>query len=283
MKSIDLNPLLSVIRVAGPDARAFLHAQLTCNLDQRPASEGCLGACLTAKGKVVGSFLVLPDEDDLLLVGRTDNADNVVGHLARFVLRARVTLDVIPERFITGAIPDAGVPHPGAACSLASIRQQVDGAWRLADGRLLRIGAAGEREDLQGWRQFDLRQGLVLTAQQQSDRFIPQMLNLDGAGGVSFRKGCYPGQEIVARARNLGRVKRGLAWLITSSVVQAGDALHDETDASVGEVIEVLPAQAGFEALAVVRRDVTRAALAGGPAVDLRHFSDSEKSAPDPA
>lgn len=283
MKTIDLNPLLSVIRVSGPDARAFLHAQLTCNLDQRPSDEGCLGACLTAQGKVVGSFLVLPDEADLLLVGRTDNAENVVGHLARFILRSRVTLDIVIERVLTGSIPNAEIPHSGVTCSLASIRRQQDGAWRLADGRRLAIGVAGEGDDLRAWRQYDLRQGLVMTTARHSSRFIPQMLNLDGAGGVSFRKGCYPGQEIVARARNLGRVKRGLAWLMSGTSVLAGDPLNDDTGNSVGEVIEVLATEEGFEALAVVRRDVPQASLAGEQAVALNHFSSDEKNPPETA
>jgi folate-binding protein YgfZ len=211
-------PELSVIRVTGADARAFLHAQTTRSLQDLPATGRCLTAWLNAKGRVRALFEVVADGDSLWLVLPADNRDYVITELSRYILRAKVQIAAAG----TDELPDAL-----AAISLAP----TDADALVA-----------------------IRRGIPQITAALRERYIPQMLNLDRLDAVSFTKGCYPGQEIVARSANLGEVKRRIRRFTFGDGDRPvpGDAIVSADGQSAGEINRIAATDSGFELLAVV-------------------------------
>lgn len=257
----------ALLRVTGADARPFLQAQTTQRIDDLAAGETRLAAWLTARGRVRALFDVVPEHGSFLLVLPADNRDYVIAELGRFVLRNDVTLSADPE------------------CEIRSLCGDVD-AWLEARGLAIAPGAALTIDGLIAFRPLpdrvdfvgepaalDARLGAVTAAAAATaelamirhgrpaipaalrERYTPHMLNLERLDAVSFSKGCYPGQEIVARTENLGAAKRRILRFRTGagSCPAAGDEIADASLEVVGEVNRSAPAAGGgFELLAVV-------------------------------
>lgn len=235
---------LGLIRVEGSDAAAFLHAQLTNDaLDLAPGEARLSGYC-SPKGRLLAIALFWQSGDAyLLLVGR-DLLAPLVKRLAMFVLRSKVTItDVTAEHWILGCAgeeargllaaqvePLPGVPF-GAAVdagfSLVSVPPAVGLArWialvpRADHERFERVTAGHALSDGSVWRWLDIRAGLPVITVATQDKFVPQMINLEALGGVDFKKGCFPGQEVVARSQYLGKLKRRM----TGAHLEAAAAL----------------------------------------------------------
>jgi hypothetical protein len=173
-------PYLSVARASGADAEAFLQSQLSA--DVAALEDGASGfACYcTPKGQVLGLLLIGRRADDFLLAAHTALLPGLLKRLGMYVLRSRVSLVLEPDLCVSGA--------NGPEWSFAADAPDV--------------------ADTDAWRAEELRAGVAWLDSDTAEKFIPQMLGYDTIGAVSFQKGCYPGQEIVARARYLGKVKR---------------------------------------------------------------------------
>lgn len=173
-------PYLSVARASGADAEAFLQSQLSA--DVTALKEGSTGfACYcTPKGQVLGLLLTGRHGEDFLLAAHTALLPGLLKRLEMYVLRSNVRLALEPELCVSGA--------PGPEWSFAADAPAPD--------------------NTDAWRAEELRSGVAWLDTDTAEKFIPQMLGYDTIGAVSFQKGCYPGQEIVARARYLGKVKR---------------------------------------------------------------------------
>ncbi len=268
---MDLVSLVSeyrVLVVAGSDAKAFLQAQFTCDLNALAEDSACAGALLDAKGKVLAMGYLMPQSDHWLLLVHPTVAEQIVTHLSRYILRSSVEIGP-SEWSAVGVIPEADSKTAGNNGDFSQLPAHSANVFLLPDGRQIGVSKTdADRSHLAVWRQWDLRAGMVCVDSAIQQRFIPQMLGLDVLGAVSFSKGCYPGQEIVARARHLGRVKRGLALLESRGQLMPGMELLNENALRCGEVINVLQTGAGWLALAVVNRDVVQLA-----SVDrLQHF-----------
>jgi folate-binding protein YgfZ len=222
----------SVLAVRGRDATKFLQGQLTRDVEALPAGEPGLAALLTPQGRVVatGWLWRQPDGIDFLLP--TALAAPLRDRLQRFVLRAQVSLAV--------AAPDAALLAALRQTGLLPAGDPLGPAAALA---LVRAGLA----------QIDLT---------TSEEWIPQMLNLDLVGAISFQKGCYTGQEIVARTQHLGRIKRRmLRFAAPRAVPPPPKAALLKDGQKCGEVVLAAPADGGTELLAVVNLDARGAAL----------------------
>jgi len=224
--SIDRPPVstgldhLSLLIARGPDARTFLDSQLTRNVPPA-ASKGTastaspFGYC-SPKGRLLANGVLWADENAISLLLSRDIAEAIARRLRMYVLRAQVTLDDV-----TAHTPMAGLVDPVTALpEMASwtARTVDDVIWvRYPDvdarPRYLRIGgsAADGVVDAASWRWLDIRAGLPRIGAGTQDRFVPQMLNLEALGAVDFKKGCFPGQEVVARSQYLGKLKRRMS------------------------------------------------------------------------
>jgi folate-binding protein YgfZ len=209
-------PYLSAARVSGPDAGAFLQAQLSADIGALQDEESTFACFCSPKGQVFGLLLVIRTGDQYRIVGAASLLPGMIARLRLFVLRAKVEIELASELNVLGiSEPDAAPAAGGHSPPGTDLTYALAG-----DGEADADGA--ER-----WTEKELRAGIAWLGPETSERFIPQMLGFDALGAISFSKGCYPGQEIIARARYLGRVKRKPQFLLVDSEpVAAGSAVR---------------------------------------------------------
>jgi folate-binding protein YgfZ len=260
---------LGTLRFSGDDAGTFLQGQLSCDLARVNLRSSSYGAYCTPKGRMLANFLLWCDEDGFSLALSRDIAPSVHKQISKYVLRSKVNVsDASGTVVLAGAAGEqaersfAGMfPELPAKPNETRSAPGIGTAIRLKDGRLFlalttsiddRAGLA----DARIWRWLDIRGGLPLVTAATQDQFIPQMANLELIGGVSFEKGCYTGQEVVARAQHLGSVKRRMFLANVPVAAQAGDALYSDDlgEQASGMVVnaEASP-DGGYDLLAVVQ------------------------------
>jgi folate-binding protein YgfZ len=217
------------VQIAGPDATPFLHAQVISHLRALPPAHGTLSAWCTPQGRVSCLFHVLPQSDGYLLILPASEASRLVQRLRLFVLRAQVTIvDITSTHGVLGIRVPAAAPAPPWAVALHAARGALTAPAPVllalcidASARYLCVGpVAALREwweaggatpcGAAAWRLLDILQGHAEIVGDRAGAYLPQQLNLDMQGALSFDKGCYPGQEVVARLRYRGVVKSRL-------------------------------------------------------------------------
>jgi folate-binding protein YgfZ len=265
-----------VLAVRGVDAGKFLQGQLTCNLDYLSDAKATLGARCTQKGRMQSSFRILLEGDGYLLAMASELIEAQLLDLKKYAVFSKSKLtdeSASWTRFGLNEGDDALValgldlPQDTDAVvrgnDLIAIRVSPGRAelWVRADqasdvrGRLAGLLSEGSLND---WLLGQIRAGIGQVVGLTRETFIPQMLNLQAVGGVSFKKGCYTGQEIVARMQYLGKLKRRLYRLNLSSgqLPEPGTALFSPVHGSaVGEVVIAANAAEGIELLAVLQAD----------------------------
>lgn len=242
-----------LLSVTGEQAREFLHAQLTNDIANLPPDRAALAGWCSAKGRLLASFLVVPSEGGFLLQLARDLVPAVAKRLSMFVLRSKVKISDATETWaqfgvwgeVSGASP---VPF-----GVASRSDRVVVA--LGTGRFLVLTSSGWMQGAEvpesRWALEEIRAGRPLITSATQDLFVPQMVNFDTIGAVSFQKGCYPGQEVVARAQYRGQVKRRMKHFRAP----AGAQLAPGQDYEGGTVVDAAPAPQAVELLAVVPVD----------------------------
>ena len=283
---------LGLIEVSGDDAKAFLHSQVTSDINHLGEDVAQHSAWCSAKGRMQASFLVWRRGETYCLSLAADLQEAIQKRLQMFVLRSKVKLvSRTDDTVLLGlsgpqaaeALAEAGLPCPAAPMAIE--HAEGGSVIRLDDARFMVIAPEGAKAELwqqlankarqvgmPAWRLTDIRQGFPLVTLATKEEFVPQMADFEKIGGVSFHKGCYPGQEIVARTQYLGKVKRHLFRLTSDAALAAGDVLYspDNPDQSIGMVMTAAPSPAGgYEALAVIQSNfsanVRLGALDGAP------------------
>lgn len=274
-----------VIDAIGIDAQDFLHKQLTNDVDHLSVDAAAIGGLCSPKGRLLASFLYwrqvagTPEAPDaangIRLLLAADLREAIQKRLSMFVLRAKVKLsDATPQVGLIGLSVEAGQTAPlhkalGEAFETLpdAVRSRVDSSI----GTLIRVpDAAGyaryllavPRDTLDAvlakleaqlpriasalWDWLDIRSGEPRITTATQDAFVPQMINFEALGGVNFRKGCYPGQEIVARSQYRGTVKRR-ATVAHAAAAQSGEEVFDLADPlqPCGHIVNAAPAPGG--------------------------------------
>jgi len=231
-----------VLAVTGADARAFLHAQLTKDIENLPAERAAFAGWCTAQGRLLATMLVIPSAEGFLLQLARDIAPAVAKRLSMFILRSKVKIADESDAWAQYGLWDADLPVSGVAWQ--------DGAVTVSLGerRFLRIGknlAQSCAQNEERWTLQEIRAGRPWISAATQDQFVPQMVNLETIGGVDFQKGCYPGQEIVARAQYRGQVKRRMTRLELPEgmKLKPGDDFQGGVvvDSAAGEALAVMP------------------------------------------
>ena len=233
-----------LLAVTGPDARAFLHAQLTNDIANLPADRAVLAGWCTAKGRLLASMLVIPRGEGYLLQLARDLAPAIAKRLSMYVLRSKLKVADESDAWAQYGVWDSSLKVSGVAWDGDVVTVRVD------EGRFLRIGpadkfslAATKPED--AWTLEEIRAGRPLISAATQDKFVPQMVNFEALGAVSFQKGCYPGQEIVARAQYRGEVKRRMVrvQVPAGTELKPGQEFNGGVvvDSAVGEALAVMP------------------------------------------
>jgi len=216
MASTRCAPLTShtVVAVTGRDARAFLQGQLSGDVLGLERHPGMLAAACSRQGRVLATMRLAADGDAVLLVLHASLARTLVAQLSRYVLRADVRFEDRSRQLAVAGLldaePDARWTRAAAAAAGVSMLVASPRRILLAGSRpsLDAVLAAVPRTDPSDWDQACIADGEPWITPATAALWLPQMLNLDLLGGISFSKGCYVGQEIVARAQHLGRLKR---------------------------------------------------------------------------
>lgn len=282
---------LGVIRVEGPDAASFLHGQLTQDFALLEASEARLAALCTAKGRVIASFIgIRPEPDRIVLVCSRDILAASLKRLSMYVLRAKAKLSDASAEFalygLTGTALAANGLDAGALPGRASTVGEAHAVTLYpSDGvpRALWIAPAGSPApqgteiDLATWQWSEVRSGIVTLSAPVVEAFVPQMINYESVGGVNFKKGCYPGQEIVARSQFRGTLKRRTYLVQAGDEIAAGEDVFAANDPEqpVGTVAQAAPAPGGGWAalisiqIAAIDAGGLHARAADGPALTV--------------
>jgi tRNA-modifying protein YgfZ len=280
-----------LLQFHGSDVPAFLQGQLTCDLDQVTAGQAQFGGYCTPQGRLLANFLLMSVPQGYLMYLPADVADSVAERLRKFILRS----DVKIER--GNAVRALGMAGPAAPALLQegigippqtrlAVEQNTRGVvLRLPGENFLVIAASREMAAIWDelaksavpagadcWNWVQIHAGVPWITAATQDQFLPQMIGLDAIGGVSFDKGCYTGQEIVARTHYRGEVKRKLRLGRTSGGIRAGDALL-AAGQQCGTVLNVAPVPGdGTVLFAVVSEQADAQStvnIAGGELVDL--------------
>lgn len=266
---------LAPLRFAGEDTTAFLQGQLSSDVKQVTPARAQLSSYSTPKGRMLASFLMFQDADGQVLLASADIRDAVLKRLSMFILRSKVKASA-PSLAVLGlagpqaesllvqqfgaapaedfAVLQAGataivrVPHLGFV--ITTPEDQLAPLWQALSQHATPAGPAA-------WQWREVQAGIVRIAAATQELFVPQMANYDLIGGVSFTKGCYPGQEIVARTQYLGKLKKRafLAHVDSSEPVVPGQSLYaaDLGEQATGQVANAaLAPDGGYDVLVVI-------------------------------
>lgn len=268
----------STLRVSGPDAQSFLQNLLSNDIREVGSTQVQFSSFNSAKGRMLATFLIWRDGEDYLLQLPVTLSDSMRKKLGMYVLRAKVKItdagneiislglsgaqEILPKDCLE--LPSMGVSHSTElGCSIIKLGDtrfqlnttplQAQTLWQTLVSQAKPVGSAY-------WDWLSIRAGIPVILPQTQEQFVAQMVNFDLIGGINFKKGCYPGQEIVARMHYLGKLKRRmyLAHIDADaeSAPQAGDELYsaEMEGQACGMIANAAAAPAGgYDVLAVVQ------------------------------
>ena len=265
-----------VLAVRGADASKFLQGQLTCNLNYLSDTQASLGARCTQKGRMQSSFRILLEGDGVLMAMASELLEPQLADLKKYAVFSKSKLTDESAAWVRfglehgdAALNALGFDLPAVTDSVArqdglvAIRVSPDraelwvAAYQAAAVKQQLVATLAEGE-LNQWLLGQIRAGIGQVMAGTRELFIPQMLNLQAIGGVSFKKGCYTGQEIVARMQYLGKLKRRLyrLQLTGDALPEPGAPLFAPSHASaIGEVVIAAQAGQNIELLAVLQAE----------------------------
>lgn len=297
---VDLSHL-GLLELSGDDAAVFLQGQVTNDVQQLSGNNSQLAGYCTAKGRMLAIFLLWRREDKIYAQLDGKLTAPIQKRLSMYVLRSKVR--IVDQ---SDSMARLGVSGTHAERTLqvlfGTLPQQAHDVVVHGETTLLRLPGAMPRFEIVAtpetaaslweqlassctpagkscWDWLDIHAGIPQVLPATQEAFVPQMLNLDLLGGISFKKGCYTGQEIVARTHYLGKVKRRtyLAHIDVSDTPQVGAPVFGaESAEAVGMIVSAAPAPSGgFDVLAEMREENAEAgktslASKDGPALALQ-------------
>jgi hypothetical protein len=280
---------LGVIAAHGADAESFLQAQFSNDVSRVDVHNSQLNAYCTPKGRTLGLFRLFRIGDTFYLRLPADTLEAVLQRLRMYVLRADVTLEDVSENFFRIGVAGEDATRELAA-AVGKVPEQENQVLHTSDYTVLRVPGTHSRFEVyatsleaatrlweslnvrgapvgqSAWRLLEIQAGLPNIFEPTVELFVPQMLNLQLIDGLDFKKGCYPGQEIVARMQYLGTLKRRmyLGQIEVDGQPLPGAALYSGSDSeqATGRIVDAQPhPDGGCAALAVIQ---ISAADAGG-------------------
>ncbi len=246
-----------LIKIEGKNSLEFLHNQFTNDLKKLPENSLGLGAWCSIKGRVLYSFRIWHQENIFYLILLKSQTDTFVKKLKMFILRSDVSLSILEDQFMYGlygdnsdqlissSLQDNRVSHTDEQI-LIKLTSKTSRYLIITKDNDLKLDSLSIQTDqkplLNQWSLLDIAEGLSEITPETTDMFLPQMLDFERLGGLSFQKGCYPGQEIVARVKYRGELKKQLyrAKISSESNVIAGMSLvltEDGSDKLVGHIV----------------------------------------------
>jgi folate-binding protein YgfZ len=273
---------LGLLEIADVDAVNFLQGQVTNDVKLLVGNNAHYTAYCNPKGRMLALFLAFAHFDHLHLQFNRELLEPIMKRLKMYVMRSKVEIKDVSEDIIK-----FGINGPEAPSMLTPIFTKLPSQdyelVTLENGTILKLPSLGNNTRFEifanasnaptiwnalkancrlvgkpCWDWLEIQAGIPDVSLKTQEQFVPQMLNLDILNGISFKKGCYTGQEIVARTHYLGSVKRRtyLAEMVSTQTPQAGDKVLDSTQNEVGQIVRVATNTSnGFDALIEMRID----------------------------
>ena len=290
---------LGLIRFSGVEAQAFLHNQLTCDVAALAENKSTYGSYCTSKGRVLATFLLWRSGEDFFMQLPSPLREPIQIQLSKYILRSRVrATDASSDWTLFGvagkdaaalarlavsqvpeAVHDVTQAPEAMVIDLPGDRYEIVTARNKAPAVLAALASGAEKADPDRWDWLDIRAGVPVVLPATQEAFVPQMVNLDLIGGVSLTKGCYPGQEIVARMHFRGTLKQRmyLANIAGSDRPQPGENLYssDFGGQACGRIVNAARSpEGGHDVLAVIQiasaeRGAVRWKTPDGPALRI--------------
>ena len=227
------------VTVTGPDAKAFLQGQVTCDVEKLSKNNALAGAICNLKGRVIADFLLVLDGEDCVLRTQSGMAGIIKNTLAKYAIFSKVELST-ETRFtkVLGVMGDEDeaflskniekVPECSLSCHISAqaILVRIPGkdkrleVWVHDEKRFEDWGIDHDFDAEESWNKKDILQGFIHISPQLSEEHTPQALNYDLSGIIDFSKGCYTGQEIIARMHYRGSAKKRLSLLLSNSMIE---------------------------------------------------------------
>jgi folate-binding protein YgfZ len=262
---------LGALRFTGADALGFLQGQVSNDTQRLTENTAVLAAYSTAQGRVLALIYLLPHSSGVVAILPREILLPTMERLRKFILRAKVRIEEAADLIVAGGL---GTTPGGSSryveqdgIGMAPVGHDASRYWVIGPPEKIAAlpdAAAASRIEAE-WRLADIRAGLPQVYAATSEAFVAQMLNLDLLDGISFTKGCYTGQEIIARTQHLGRIKRRLFRLaLPAGSWSVGQALR-LTDGRQGRLTEVVESRGRTEALAVLSTEASSAGGADAP------------------
>jgi len=270
----------ALIRVSGDDATDFLHAQFTNDVQALAVDNAQWNGWCSPKGRLLATFLLIRRADGFLMVLPAEIAPAIMKRLSMFVLRSKVKIaDVTAQYARRGLMGERAGPKPMQVEERdGSIVVGLDAARFIA--LMPPDTAPAANTSVDAWELAAIRAGVPTITAATQEAFVPQMANFELVGGVSFKKGCYPGQEIVARTQYRGGLKRrmALAHVAGAERPEPGQSVYSGAfgEQSAGTIVNAAPApEGGFDALVVaqiesIERGDLRWKAPDGPRLEIR-------------
>ncbi|WP_116813702.1 YgfZ/GcvT domain-containing protein [Steroidobacter cummioxidans] len=255
---LPVSPLtrLDTIMVSGADARAYLQGQLTADLDTLDSNRVQLTCCNSPQGRVQAVFWMVARTDGIALVLPAALVDSTVLRLRKYVLRAKAKIERAPHLQV-GVAPRSALPAD-VTLDAAGSHREIDGVSYftlpgVADVLVLgSLSAPSNAAHEHQWHVAQVRAGLPQVYPETHEAFVAQMLNIDLLGGISFEKGCYTGQEIIARTHFRGAVKRRMFLFHSAAAAPAPGTRVLAGEQHAGDVVDAVATENGSDVLAVI-------------------------------
>lgn len=248
---------LAIIMVSGPEARTYLQGQLTADLARLDANRAQLACCNSSQGRVQAVLWMLERPDGIALVLPAAMLDATVLRLRKYVLRAKAKIEAATH-FQVGLVPRSALPADVTLSSDAGAHRELGGVSYftlpgMEDVPVLgAFTAAPDAAREQQWHLSQVRAGLPQVYPETHEAFVAQMLNIDVLGGISFEKGCYTGQEIIARAHFRGTVKRRMFLFHSAGPAPAPGTRVLSGEQHAGDVVDAVATEDGCDILAII-------------------------------
>jgi len=273
---------LGLLRLQGDDAVTFLQGQVTNDVKKLDGNNSHYSGYCTPKGRLLALFLAFAQTDGIYLQFPRELIESIQKRLKMYVMRSKVTITDVSDEQIHFGIAGNNAAQILSILFGSDIPQQAYATITIDNTTIIRMAGELPRYQLltsdahasklwatlseqtvkvgkPQWDYLEIQAGIPEITLATQEAFVPQMVNLDALDGINFKKGCYTGQEIVARTHYLGKVKRRtqLAHIDSSEQPKAGDDVCNEASEVVGKIVRSAPANTGFSLLIEIRLEAT--------------------------
>ena len=256
----------SIVRVSGADAETFLQGQLSCDVKEVTTEQSSLGTANTSKGRTYAMFRIAKLADDYLIRLPSELAQDFVARLSKYIVFSKATIAIDEQWLALGFVGDTdkdleleeerdkiiiNIPSSTAP------RQEV---WCTQDLAKTILEKQAKHTSTQAdWELIEVNEGIAEVFTETQENFVPQMLNLQHLNAISFKKGCYTGQEIIARMKYLGKLKKATFLLSVSPAIDikpGATIFESESDKKRGTIVRSASSEANNTSLMLVVLDI---------------------------